>query len=339
MRSILAAIVLAIATASVPAVPTSIEAQAIEFAAGTSSLQGVHGGSLQLHGGDHLVKVGMGFDEVHRAPRLGFSADGSLRGWNWSAGDQTLSLLLPTDLASRSFQITGRGLAVARKGPQGEWLMYGGATSSTFATPFFQTARWERPTGAFCYDRALAKGVRVVSRNVVSTMWTSIQGLEWVPRSTIRFGVSGGLGSDKPFAAGSTELDAGWLHAQASYARAGDGFRRIPVDGFVAREADRERVELQFRSSRGTCLTLNRQHYPSPSNDRSGSGSTVTGGTAGLPFLGVRTQGSLHRSESAGHSTWSYSLGASRQLPRGCEAGVTWFETRLGKGQAIQTLV
>lgn len=320
-------------------VTAQASAQVVEFKGGTSSLLGVTGGSLHLHGAGYEGRIGIGFQDEHRRPRVGLSLQAPFRGFTWQLGDQSIPLVLPTDVFSRSYYFLARGLGATRKTSQSELFVYGGATSAGFYTPFFQAGAARSPTLALFYDRQLTPSVRAVSRNILSARRTFVQGLELTPRPSLRLGLAGGVGSDQPFAAGSLDFETSRLKLLFAYGRAGDGFKRLPAEGFATAEADHESVQLQLTPTPALRLTLRRQHYLSPLGNWNAARSTVNGLAVGSTIRGVQTQGSLFLSESPFGRSRAYSVGASRPLTGWLSAAASYFRSRSPNGSVGQTFV
>lgn len=240
-------------------------AQVFEINAGSSTLFEGSGGSLGIRSSDYGAHIDFGL--FQSTPRYGFEFAAPRWGYDWRAGDQNISFVLPTDLFDRSYYFIGRGVGAERKTPTADYLYFAGATSDAFYVPFLNAATPETPAGAFFMERKLSPTWRFYSRNVLSRTQTSIQSLEWLPRKDVDVGFAGGEGSNQHYAAASFRWASDWATLRASYALAGDQFRRITVTEPVLTEQDKENIQLDVTPTPDLRFMVARQNYLSPALD------------------------------------------------------------------------
>lgn len=241
---------------------TPASAQVFEINAGSSTLFDGSGGSLGIRSSGYGAHVDFGL--FQSTPRYGFAFSAPRWGYDWRAGDQNIPFVLPTDLFDRSYYFIGRGLGAERKTPKTDYLYFAGATSDAFYVPFLNAASAETPAAAFFVEHKLNPKWKFYSRNVISRTQTSIQSLEWLPRRDIDVGFAGGEGSNQHYAATSFRWASDWATLRASYALAGDQFRRITVTEPVLTEQDRENIQFDVNPTRDLRFTVARQNYLSP---------------------------------------------------------------------------
>jgi len=310
-------------------------AQVIQLRAGSSSLLGAHGGSIELHAGNYRSRMDVGFDH---GPVFGFSLNTFRRGVNWNLGDQAIPFVLPTDLFNRSHYFLGRGMSAERKNAGGRLLVYAGTTSTGTFAPFLSTARSERGLGLVFYERQLSRTLRFTSYNAFSSRQTSIQALEWKPREDLKIATSGGIGSNQRYWSGSIELERDWISLQGSYALVGNAFRRVRVDSRRESETDRENFQLQLRPRRNVSVSLNRRNLLSPEmNGQKAMRATVNGLGIYASGGGFRLSGSAFRSRTAVGNSTAIALGLQRRMGQRLDAGINYMQS-YSRGGAVKTI-
>jgi hypothetical protein len=237
-------------------------AQVFQIDGGSSTLFNGSGGSLAIRSSGYGAHIDFGL--FQSKPLYGFEFSAPRWGYDWQVGDQNIPFVLPTDLFDRSYYFVGRGLGAERKTSKTDFLYFAGATSDAFYVPFLNAATPETPAGVFFLKRKLSPKWNFYSRNVLSHTQTSIQSLEWLPRSHMSVGFAGGEGSNQGYAAGSFRWSDDWATLRASYALAGDQFRRITVTEPVLTEQDKENIQLDVNPTPAFRFTVARQNYLSP---------------------------------------------------------------------------
>ncbi|HTU35514.1 MAG TPA: carboxypeptidase-like regulatory domain-containing protein [Candidatus Acidoferrum sp.] len=306
-------------------------AQVFQLDAGSSTLFEGSGGSLAIRSSDYGARIDFGL--LQSQPRFGFEFTTPRWGYDWRAGDQSIPFVLPTDLFDRSYYFVGRGLGVERKTSDSTYFYFAGATSNAFFVPFMNAVSPQTPAGAFFFERTLSPELKFYSRNVVSRTQTSIQSLEWTPRKDLDLGFSGGLGSNQHYAAASLKWARDWAALRASYALAGDQFRRITIDEPVLTEQDKENVEFDLTPIRDLRFTLARQNYLSPFTDtsqpdvQSVDRATVNSFGAWGMARGTQLYGSEFLSSNSSISSRAYAIGARRSITSRLELGVDYLSS------------
>jgi hypothetical protein len=303
-------------------------AQVFELNGGTSSLYDATGGSVGFRTSHYAGHVDLGFFGSHL--HYGFYFAEPFRSYTLGLGDQPVRFVLPTDLFNNSYYFLGRGASLERKGPLSHVLFFAGATSTNFYVPFLSVAQANTPTGLFFYERRLSPKWRFFSKNIASQRQTSIQAIEWQPKQDLKMAMSAGLGNNQHYWASSFEVARKWISLDASYAIAGDAFRRVVVDTPVLTESDRENVRLELSPARFLHFTASRQNYLSPVSEepnspeiRAAVNSFGAWGTA----AGFQLYGTLFDSRSQGRQSESIALGARRNITRRFEAGMDYLRS------------
>jgi hypothetical protein len=306
-------------------------AQVFQIDGGSSTLFEGSGGSLAIRSSDYGAHIDFGL--FQSTPLYGFDFSAPRWGYNWQVGDQNIPFVLPTDLFDRSYYFIGRGLGAEHKTADTDYFYFAGATSDAFYVPFLTAATPETPAGVFFLEHKLSPQWKFYSRNVVSQTQTSIQSLEWVPRSHMDVGFAGGEGSNQGYAAGSFRWSPDWATLRASYALAGDQFRRITVSEPVLTEQDKENVELDVNPTPDFRFTVARQNYLSPAFDLTGQQSntveraTVNSFGAWGSLEGFQMYGSEFLATNSEFSSQAYTLGARRSVTSRFDLGVDYLSS------------
>lgn len=314
-------------------------AQVFEFNGGSSSLFNAYGGEVGFRAENYTGRVDFGF---FGRSRVGFFLAAPFRGYTWGLGDQPIRFVLPTDLFNRSYYFLGRGLSATRKGPRSRLFLYGGATSTGFAVPFLTVARPETPASALFYERDLSRKWRLYSHNIVSQRQTSIQSLEWQARDDLKLALAGGIGSNQHYWASSFDFVRKRIALEASYAWAGDAFRRVRVETPALAEVNKENVRLKLSPLSGLHFVLGRENYLAPAPASSGGGELRAAvNTFGVwtSVAGLQMYGSLFDSDTAHRRTRAMAVGARRSFTRRMEGGVDYLHSELPNAPAMNSLI
>jgi hypothetical protein len=313
----------AVALAVIPA-----SAQVIQIEGGSSSLLDAHGGSLELHAGDSTGRFDLGF---LNQPEVGFSYTKPHHGWDWSAGDQIIPFVLPTDLFNRSYYFMARGLSLAKRTDTDRMLFYAGTASLGFRTLFLNVARSQQGVELVFFEHQISPTKRFYSYNLISSRQTSLQGFEWMLRKDVKLATTAGIGANQSYAAGSLEYEHDWLSVQAGYTHAGDSFRRVDVQAPLQAETSGANIRVQLQPTQWLSLTLSHQNYLNPvSKSPLGSSAGVDSLGASAVAPGFRFNGSVFRSQTKLNNLHSFTLGAQRSLWGRGTVGVSYFQSRAG---------
>ncbi len=303
-------------------------AQVFELNGGTSSLYDATGGSVGFRTPHYAGHVDLGI--FGSQLRYGFYFAEPFRSYTLGLGDQPVRFVLPTDLFNNSYYFLGRGASMERKGPLSHIFFFVGATSTNFYVPFLSVAQPNTPTGLFFYERRLSPKWRFFSHNIASRRQTSIQAIEWQPKQDLKMAMSAGLGNNQHYWASSFGLARKWISLDASYAMAGDAFRRVVVDTPILTELNRENVRLELSPARFLHFTASRQNYISPVSEEPNAPeirATVNSFGAWGTAAGFQMYGTLFDSQSQGRQSQSIALGARRNITRRFEAGMDYLRS------------
>jgi len=226
------------------------QAQIFRVQAGSSTLFGASGGSLNVKAPGYEGEVGAGFLAGHF--QYGLIARTSLLGNTLSVGDDTVRVDLPTDVfdASHCFLARGVSLQHFNKETKTMWYGFAGTTSLGFSTPFFMASRSQTGLGVFYFERHLTPTLRFFSRNLFSSLQTSIQGLEWSALSGVKLSASAGLGSNQPYMASALRIDRENFVMRAAYIAEGQNFQRMQVAAPIATEPEKANISAMYRINR-----------------------------------------------------------------------------------------
>lgn len=312
----------------VAAAPAPVSAQVFELNGGSSSLFQSSGGSLGVRSSTYGARVDFGL--LQSDPRFGFSFSGPRWGYDWQAGDQNIPFVLPTDLFDHSYYFLGRGLGAERKTSKSEFFYFAGATSTGYLVPFMNAASPQTPAGVFFFEHKWNSKWKFYSRNILSQTQTSIQSVEWDPRRDMDIGFSGGLGSNEHYLAGSFRWSRDWATLRASYAFAGNQFRRITVQEPVLTEQDKENVQLDLTPMQDLRFTVARQNYLAPVTDFSAPMANSVDQAAVNSFGGwgraesFELYGSFFLAKNSDISSRAYALGTRHSLTSKIDLGVDY---------------
>jgi hypothetical protein len=239
----------------------SISAQLIRVEAGASDMVPTVGGSISVQSQGYEGYLGAGV--LDGEFRLGTYAKTKFGPYQVTAGDQTLSFSLPTDIFGGSQFVTTRGVGAVLPGNDHVFL-FAGVNTLGAGTPLFQAFQNQNALGAIFMDRPVTENLHLYSRNILSQQQTSIQGFDWRPRPWLKTGLSGGIGSNKPYFAASVDADRSWYEIKAGYIEAGDGFRRITTPSLFASEPDRENILATVRPYSSLVFTAGHENFLAP---------------------------------------------------------------------------
>jgi hypothetical protein len=306
----------------------SATGQVFQLTGGSSSELNAQGGSLEIHAENYSGRLDLGY---LNGPSLGFSFSRPFKDNLLSLGDQQIPLVLPTDLFDRSFYFLGRGVSLSRKLTDGKIFVFAGLTSDGYTAPFLNIARTDTAAAAVFYERELSPSLRFISRNIFSQRQTSIQSLQWQARKDIQVALSAGLGNNQPYWATSFMIDKRWIALDASYAGAGDKFRRVLVATPELAENDRENIRLELKPSSNMRVIVSRNNYLSSFAPNSVERAMVQGIGAGVAFGALSLNGSYFKSYTQAGNSNALSLGIRRTFTKHFEAGTDFLQGQYGE--------
>ena len=313
-------------------VPVS-HAQSFRVQAGSSTLTRATGGSFDVRGRTYDASIGAG--EIFGRFRVGALVRKKTKNSTLSFGDDAVDFALPTDtLGGRYYFLArGAGLTVAR--PGFSLFALAGTTANSVGAPFFRAADASGPLGLVFFDKQIAPRWRFFSRNVIAERQTSLQGVEWIPRASLKVAAAGGIGAGEGYASASAHYDGGWLVAHGGYVAAGRQFRRIQIDSPSSSESDRENVSVTIRPSASWSLNASRQNLLQP-DSKGGAAARVTVNHLGgnLNAAGFRVTAGLFDAHGERTDNLGASIGVGRALTETVDASLTYFTSTSGRGPA-----
>jgi hypothetical protein len=234
----------------------------------------------------------------------------------------------------------GRGIGVTRQDERVSFYGFAGATAVGYGAPFFRGAEARTGIGLLFVEGQLTPKLRVFSRNAFSDRQTSINGLEWRPRTDLRLAAAGGVGTNQGYFASSIAADREWISVKAAYVGAGSQFRRIVVPQPLLAEIDRENLLVVFRPRSFVSLTAGRQNFLQPlSRGSAGIRATVDQLRANLTVAGLRFGAGRFDSRVLGVSSVGTTLSLGRDMLRWLQVDANLFHNRPGLGPTSTVLV
>jgi hypothetical protein len=311
--------------------------QVFQVGAGSSSLFQAHGGSLTVRGTNYDGWVGIGSLD-------GFTFGAFLRtryrGYTLGFGDDTVSFRLPTDVFDNGHYFMGRGVGIGRQFERVSVYGFAGATSIGYGAPFFRGAQARSGIGLLFVEGQLAPKLRAFSRNVLSAQQTTINGLEWRPRTDLRLGVAGGVGASRGYFASSLSADRDWISVKAAYVGAGNQFRRIVVPQPLLAEVDRENILVVLRPKPFVSVTAGHQNFLQPLTQRTpGIRATVDQLRLNLYLARFRFGVGKFGSRVVGVSSTGSTLSLGRDILGRLQVDANLFHNRPGLGPTSTVLV
>lgn len=239
-----------------------VSAQVFKVQAGTSTMLNADGGSVDFLAPNYQGSLGLGYFQDHFG--VGGTFRSKYRGYTLVAGDDSVPFNLPTDVFDSSHYFMARGIGISRSTDKGNLFFMAGSTSLGFGTGFFRIAQSENKVGVFFMERKLKHKLRFFSRNIAASRMTSLQGLNWEPKKWLDASVTGGLGSNQPYAATAVEVHTPTFGVKASYVDAGSDFRRITVTTPLSSEVNRENLEVAYQPYHGFSISAGHHNLLEP---------------------------------------------------------------------------
>ncbi len=318
--------------------PFYLRAQIFKLQAGTSTLFGAQGGSVQFKSLNYDGQMGAGY--LNDALRFGAAVHTKILDNKLTLGDETVRFDLPTDIFGSSHFFLARGVGVlhpAKPGRGNNVFVFLGATSEGYVTPFFTAASGGDRMAAVYLDRQLTPRLRFFSRNVVSRRQTSIQALEWTAQREVRLSAAAGVGSNQGYAASAVDVDRENFRLKAAYIAEGKAFERVRTPALLTSELEKENLSFAWRPS--PALTISAAHQnilqpPYAEQALARAGLNEISATATLSRFSVG--GGVYRNRIDAHSTLGTNLFVTRELTRRLSVTANLFHTRPDVGGSSQ---
>lgn len=312
-------------------------AQIFHVQGGSSSLVNAHGASVGFQAPGYEGAIGAGF--INGQARFGAVVRINVLDYKLTAGDDTLRFSLPTDVFNDNQYFFGRGVGLSQQKGKTTWSVFGGASSTIIGAPFFQAARSDAPFSLFFMERKLSSNFKFVSRTIVASRQTLLNGVEYQPMPWLKLGASGGVGANAPYTALALVADRRLFTFKAAYIDADSKFRRVSLDNPLNSEVTRENLSLDFHPNSNFGFSVSRQHFLSPLQSSSLSQEAlVNHASVSTTWRQFRTTSSLYLSQAEGQRNLGYLFDASRPIGSKLEAGFNFNRSEAQIGPATQTL-
>ena len=240
----------------------SAHAQIFHVQAGDSTLLNAGGGSVDFKALNYDGSIGLG---VYNG-KLEFGAESRylFHGYTVLAGDDSVPFTLPTDIFDSSHYFSARGAGVTRKYDDQRFYAFAGTTSNWIGTGFFTAASSEDPVAIFFYDRKLSDHLNFVSRNIISSRQTMLQGLEWQPEKWLKASLTEGIGSNQRYSASALDVETQTFALKSSYVLTGDAFQRITVASPLASEVNKGNVQALYKPDQHISILAGHENVLQP---------------------------------------------------------------------------
>ena len=312
-------------------------AQVFKVQAGASTMLNAEGGSVEFLAPNYTGNFGMGYFQDHFG--VGATVRSSFHGYTLVAGDDSVPFNLPTDLFDASHYFTARGIGISRVTKEGNFFAMAGTTSLGFGTGFFQIAQSQDKVGIFFMERRLDHNLRLFSRNIVSGRMTSLQGLKWEPKKWLDASVTGGVGSNQPYAATGVEAHSSTFAVKAGYVATGSDFRRVTITSPLSSEVNRENIEVAYQPVRAVSISASHNNLLEPLTPTAPfSAATVNEFVTNFHVSRVFFGAGLFDSQYAGRTTVGTNFYAGRPIGRRIEVTGNYFESREQAGSLTTVL-
>lgn len=288
-------------------------AQVFEVSGGNSSLYEAGGGSVSMHGVGSDVTIGAGMINGHFG--YGAAAEKQIGKSVYTAGDEQLNFLLPTDVFDPSHYLYARGMGYQTKRENLDIVAFGGTNSTLDETPIFEGANFGQGMGFFSIRKTITPKWTVWSDTVVAGKMTQIAAAQWAPARKLVVAASGGMGAGQPYGAASVNLSRRWVDVLGSYVSAGQNFRRVVVSSPIQAEPTKGNLLVTVRPTRFLTLSGGTQSYIVPDiTTGQNESSSVRSGTATLRLAGALLNGTVYGSSAEGESDHAAAFMAGRNV-------------------------
>lgn len=299
--------------------------QLVQLEGGSSSLMNTQGGTAMLDTGRASVSLGFGW---HDGLRSGFSlATPFLRG-RMTLGDQLIPFVLPTDVFDPGYYFEGRGAGFRRTFRNGNLFLFGGVTSESLNTPFFDGTTPQNAVGALFYRRSLGRRFTWSSFNLFSGKLTAIQSLTWMPKRGWDLALSGGVGYQQPYGSASAHIHANTFDILASYILTHAAFRRLRVTSPLMTESDGGNLRIEYHPWRMAGVSFSQQDMLAPGVDGKSVRARVNGLSGWFHGAGFRIHASIFRSRGPAGLSRALMVGVQRSFTGRLRVKADYFRSK-----------
>jgi hypothetical protein len=246
-------------------IATGSSAQVFRVQGGTSTMLDAQGGSVEFKAPNYDGSLGIGY--YNGQVMFGGETRYKYHGYTLLAGDDSVRFDLPTDVFDHSHYFSARGAGIARSEHSDHdrsMYAFAGTTSTWLGTGFFTAATSDRPVMILFYQRKLKDNLRLFSHNIASNRQTLLEGLEWSPKKWARASVTGGIGSNQPYAAAAFDAETEKLAFKTSYVVTGDMFRRVTVISPMSSEVNKGNVQMLYKPNEHISVTTGHENILQP---------------------------------------------------------------------------
>lgn len=315
-------------------------AQVFELSGGNSSLYQAGGGSVSMHATHSDLTIGAGMMDGHFG--YGATMEKQVGHSVYSAGDEQIDFLLPTDIFDPSHYLFARGLGYRTHSEGMDIYAFGGTSSTMLESPIFQAGNFGKGMAFFSLRKQLSPSWTIWSDTVASDKVTQIAAAQWEPAKKFVLAASGGSGAGQPYAAGSVNLSRSWVDLLGSYVSAGQNFRRVVVSSPIQAEPYKGNLLVTLKPTQFLSLSGGTQNFLVPDQQMNQNVSSgVRSASANLSVLGLSLGGSVYNSSALGETTNAAAFTAMRDVthwvrvmsnymvskPKGDTATSTFFTT------------
>ena len=288
-------------------------AQVFEVSGGNSSLYQAGGGSVSMHAVHSDLTIGAGMMDGHFG--YGATMEKQVGHSVYSAGDEQLNFLLPTDIFDPSHYLYARGLGYRTHTAGMDIDAFGGASSTMMESPIFEGGNFGQGMAFFSLRKQLSPKWTIWSETVAAGKVTQIAAAQWEPAKKFVLAASGGSGADQPYAAASVTLSRSWVDLLGSYISAGQNFRRVVVSSPIQAEPYKGNVQLTLKPARFFSLSGGTQNFLVPDQETNQNiSSSVRSASANLSLAGFSLSGNVYNSSALGETTNAAAFTAMRDV-------------------------
>jgi hypothetical protein len=243
-------------------IATGSSAQVFRVQGGTSTMLDAQGGSVEFKAPNYDGSVGIGY--YNGQVMFGGETRYKYHDYTFLAGDDSVRFDLPTDVFDHSHYFSARGAGFTRSEHDRSLYAFAGTTSTWLGTGFFNAATIDRPVAILFYQRKLKDNLRLYSHNVAGNRQTLLEGLEWSPEKWAHASVTGGIGSNQPYAAAAFDAESEKLAFKTSYVVTGDMFRRVTVISPMSSEVNKGNVQMLYKPNEYISVTTGHENILQP---------------------------------------------------------------------------
>ncbi|HXU18197.1 MAG TPA: hypothetical protein VN708_24030 [Terriglobales bacterium] len=243
-------------------IATGSSAQVFRVQGGTSTMLDAQGGSVEFKAPNYDGSIGIGY--YNGQVMFGGETRYKYHDYTFLAGDDSVRFDLPTDVFDHSHYFSARGAGFTRSEHDRSLYAFAGTTSTWLGTGFFNAATIDRPVAILFYQRKLKDNLRLFSHNIAGNRQTLLEGLDWSPEKWAHASVTGGIGSNQPYAAAALDAESQKLAFKTSYVVTGDMFRRVTVISPMSSEVNKGNVQMLYKPNQYISVTTGHENILQP---------------------------------------------------------------------------